>query len=265
MNRSGSTYAGTVVKFPDDYDSEPWAPEVHKYNGMYYMFTTYRSKTTGKRGCTILRANHPLGPFEEITDGHITPADWFCIDGTFYVDNEGQPWMVFTHEEYMKDPDGDGIYTNIGEYAELYAAKLSEDLTHFISDPVYLFKGTDPSWAADNCGLADGPWLYTTEQGSLLMLWTNFDINGYSVGISRSESGLITGPWIHEDKTLSINKLIGDVDLPNGGQQGGGHPSTFRDTDGQLYLCIHTPNCHPGEEIVFIKICERNDTLVWDP
>ena len=32
---------GNVVEIPADANGDYWAPEVHKYNGAYYMFTTY--------------------------------------------------------------------------------------------------------------------------------------------------------------------------------------------------------------------------------
>ena len=63
-----------LVVVPSDCGGDKWAPEVHKYNGKYYMFTTYRSLTTDRRGCTILKSDSPEGPFVEITNGHITPA-----------------------------------------------------------------------------------------------------------------------------------------------------------------------------------------------
>ena len=47
----------------------------------------------------------------------------------------------------------------------------------------------------------------------------------------------------------------------------GGHGILFRDTDGRMYLSIHSPN-NPSdgrrETPVFIPIREAGDTLVWD-
>ena len=44
-----------------------WAPECHYYNGSFYLFATYRSKTTGYRGTSVFKANSPVGPFTEIS------------------------------------------------------------------------------------------------------------------------------------------------------------------------------------------------------
>lgn len=67
-------YEGELVTVPTNCARDNWAPEVHAYRGAYYMFTTYQSAVTGRHGCTVLRADSPLGPFVEITDGTVTPA-----------------------------------------------------------------------------------------------------------------------------------------------------------------------------------------------
>ena len=92
-------------------DRNYWAPEVHKYNGAYYMFTTYRSSVTGHRGCTIMKSDSPEGPFVPISKnsngepGHPTPDDLYTIDATLYVDREGQPWMVYSKEWMTVDAE----------------------------------------------------------------------------------------------------------------------------------------------------------------
>ncbi len=224
-----------------------WAPEVHKYNGAYYMFTTYLNAKTNHRGCTIMKSNSPEGPFVEITGGHITPSDWDAIDGTLYVDPDGQPWMVFVHE-WTSMPDG------VGSFA---AAKLSDDLTHFISEPIELFKANEPSWAIQ--GITDGCWIYTTQEGELLMLWSNFDAHGYVVAVARSSNGRLDGEWIHEEKLLYSKYMTGTYD--------GGHAMIFTDADGQMYLAFHSPNTATDdrkERPVFLAIKEEDGKLVWD-
>ncbi len=238
----------SVVQDPANCEGDRWAPEVHKYNGAFYMFTTYRSSETGHRGCTILKSDSPLGPFVEITkDGHITPHDWDSIDGTLYIDRDGTPWMVFVHEWTCTD---DGV-------GRMAYAKLSDDLTEFVTEPVEMFRADEPSWSTG--GVTDGCWMYRTEAGSLLMIWSNWDKYGYCVGIARSESGEIEGPWVQEDKVLYSKSMLGQYD--------GGHGMIFTHTDGQKYLSIHSPNNAQGdrkEMPVFIPIKEENDTLVWD-
>ena len=235
-----------VVK-PAEYKDCKWAPEVHKYNGKYYMFTTYLSSKTGRRGCTILKSDSPEGPFLEITNGHITPAEWDSIDGTFYVDEENQPWMVFVHEWVSTDD-------KVGRMA---AAKLSEDLTHFISEPIELFRADEPKWAKADIKITDGCFMYRTKDNELLMLWSNFCELGYCVAIARSDNGKIDGKWLHDEKLLFSKEIFGEYD--------GGHGMIFTDFDGQMYLSLHSPNAPVGdrkEKPVLIPVCEENGTIV---
>ena len=245
--KTGWTDIGVVAKDPANVAGDRWAPEVHYYNGAYYMFTTYRSSVNDEhRGCTIMKSDSPEGPFVEITNGHITPSDWDAIDGTFYVDEDGQPWMIFVHE-WTSTED------SIGRMA---AAKLSDDLTHFISEPIELFRADDPAWSKN--GVTDGCWMYKCETGELLMIWSNWDSGGYCVGIARSDNGRVDGKWT-QDKTLLYSKAMT-------GTWDGGHGMIFT-ADGQMYLSVHSPNSGTDsrkEKPVFIPIKERDGTLVWD-
>ncbi len=239
----------SCVKTPDDYAGDPWAPEVHKYNGKFYMFTTYRSTKNDRRGCAIFVSDTPEGPFTLHSDGHITPSDWDAIDGTFYVDEEGQPWMVFVHE-WTSTSDGIGT---------MACAKLSDDLTHFISEPVELFGARDAEWVSSSSVVTDGCYMYMTEKGELLMIWSNWDPYGYAVGIARSTSGNILGPWTQDEFTLYSKEYTDQYD--------GGHGMLFKDEEGQLWMSIHSPNDSAVgrlETPVFVPIIEEYGTIYWD-
>ena len=212
-------YLGMVAEIPADAETNYWAPEVHRYKDAYYMFTTYKSRKTGHRGCTVMKSDSPEGPFVEISDGHVTPTDWDSIDGTLYVDRDGQPWMVFVHEWTSTD---DGI-------GRMAAAKLSDDLSSFVSEPVELFRADDPAWT--NQAVTDGCYLYDCADGTLLMIWSNFEDAGYCVGIARSDNGRVDGSWSQDTRLLYSKNLTGTYD--------GGHGMIFEDTDGQLYLSIN--------------------------
>ena len=241
---------GEVVRLknPADVGENHWAPEVHKYKGAYYMITTYNSLSRGRRGCTVLKSDSPEGPFVEISDGPVTPVDWDAIDGTLYVDSEGQPWMVFVHE-WVCMPEDNGSFA---------AAKMSEDLTHFISEPFELFKAKEPAWAV--MGITDGCWMYTTKSGDLLMTWSNFSEEGYVVALARSSNGRLDGKWNHEE-------LIYCRSMTAENRYDGGHGMIFTDRNGQMFLSFHSPNGAMGERRetpVFLAIREENNTLVWD-
>ncbi len=244
---SGWDEGKKIVEVPTDFEADDWAPEVHRYNGAYYMFTTYRSTETHRRGCAIFKAEHPYGPFKLHSNGHVTPRDWSCIDGTLHIDSDGQPWMVFVNEHTHTDD-------HIGRFA---AARLSEDLTRFISEPFELFRADSFEWT--DRAVTDGCFTYTTKSGSLLMLWSNFipDKGGYATALVRSDNGRLDGNWSHE-RLLFSRQLTGEYD--------GGH-GMFFELDGQLWLSIHSPNNpQPNSERmempIFVRVKEENDTVV---
>ncbi len=233
-----------VYQKPDDAQKQLWAPEVHKYNGMYYMLCSYFSSNTQHRGSAVFQAPSPMGPFIEISNGHITPHDKDCIDATLYVDNNGQPWLIFVHEWTCTD---DGI-------GRMDAAKLSDDLTHLISDPVELFRADSPAWTKQ-C-ITDGCFAHTLSDGKIVMLWSNNDTDGYCIGVAHSKCGNIDGEWEQEHAPLYKRGVIDHHD--------GGHGMIFADQDGKQYICCHSPNT-PCEECrertVFILIEEQNGTV----
>ncbi len=197
-----------------------WAPECHAYGGAFYLFATYSSRTTGHRGVSIFRADDPLGPFEEITDGHATPHERDCIDGTLYVSDAGQPYMVYV-EEWTSTDDGVG---------RMAAAPLCADLTRFAGEPKELFRADDPTWKPHK--VTDGPFLYKSRTGKLLMLWSNGSPDGYCVALASAKS--ITGRWRQQHARLFTKDRRHVFD--------GGHGMLVCDLNGQLTLCIHAPN-----------------------
>lgn len=48
------------------------------------------------------------------------------------------------------------------------------------------------------------------------MLWSNFNADGYCVGIARSEDGTITGKWVQEKPPSILKKsqefMMGDME-----------------------------------------------------
>lgn len=235
-----------IVDVPSDCTDNKWAPEVHKYKGGYYMFTTYKSAKTGKRGCTILKSDSPEGKFCEITNGIFTPVEWDSIDATFYVDEDGQPWSIFVHEWVSTDD-------NVGR---MCAVKLSDDLTHTISEPKELFRADSPSWTK-HC-VTDGCFMHKCKNGELIMLWSNFAPDGYAVGTARSDNRSPDGNWSHDDELLFSRTIDGKYD--------GGHGMLFNAPDGQMYLSIHSPNKpepgRPHETPIFIPVKEENGRIL---
>ncbi|MCI3923927.1 glycoside hydrolase family 43 protein [Paenibacillus sp. TRM 82003] len=223
-------------------DTNYWAPEVHAYRGKYYMFATFKTEGV-RRGTQILIADHPIGPFRPHSDGPVTPRDWECLDGTLFVDDAGQPWMVFCHE-WVQISDG-----------TVEAIRLSETLDRAVGEPKTLFAASSAAWvepvksAKHGDGfVTDGPFLRRGRDGSLLMLWSSFKGGQYAQAIARSTSGGVEGPWVQEAAPLF--------------ESDGGHGMIFETFEGKLKLALHTPNKSPNERPIFIDLAEESGRLV---
>ncbi len=218
-----------------------WAPEVHFYRGKFYLFTSVFSSATGHRSISVYRADSPLGPFSDIANGCVGMPGWDCIDGTLFVE-KGQPWLVFVHE-WTSMSDGNGA---------MCAARLSDDLTRLVSEPVTLFRAREQPSA--RTGVTDGPFLYRTAGGKLLMTWSNYGKQDYFIAKAVSDSGELTGPWRQEGLLYERGR---------DGRGDGGHGMLFFTKEGRLMMAFHSPNDHPNERLVLRELEERNDTLEW--
>lgn len=247
----------TVMRIPDDngLTGTVWAPEVHRYNGRYYLFATINSDIAWKkrkegwpdytwRGTQIFHADSPEGPFVPFSRFTTTPTDWMALDGTLWVE-EGRPYMVFCHE-WVQTEDG-----------TMEVVELSPDLSAMASQPRTLFCGSAPDWSTGiehASGLpkgyiTDGCFLYRTKTGKLLMIWSSFSNGDYAIGIAESVTGSVIGPWRQQDKPLFVKN--------------GGHGMIFRTLDGALKLALHQPNSPLGAERAKIfEIEDAGDTLV---
>ncbi len=214
-------------------DRNFWAPEVHYYNGKFFMFASFFAE--GRNRCTqILAADCPTGPFE-VWSEPITPADWMCLDGTFLVEN-GKPYMVFCHE-----------HLQIGT-GTICAIELSADLRKPVGEAVTLFGADEAPWVTYDKSdivngkpriVTDGPFMYK-DGDELTMFWASFRNHSYAEGIAVSQSGSVFGPW------KQLEEPLFDKD--------GGHGMLFRDFDGNMIFTLHSPNDNPKERPVFFRI-----------
>ncbi len=219
-------------------DHHYWAPEVYEWEGRFYMFASFKAEGVS-RVTGVLVADQPEGPFE-LWCRSLTPPDWECLDGTLYVDDQGDPWMIFC-KEWVQVEDG-----------EMYAVRLKPDLKGTIGKPDLLFKASEAPWSVGggeqrNRYVTDGPFLYRMQNDELVMMWSTSGQDGYTLGLARSLSGKPQGPWKQDDKPLFANN--------------GGHGMLFRTFEGQLCLTIHAPNNHPKERPVIFRMQEKQGQL----
>jgi len=223
-----------------------WAPEVHQFNGRFYMFATFIADGH-KRATQILSADKVTGPYTPHADHPVTPEHWQCLDGTLHVDEDGTPWIIFCHE-CVQIHDG-----------SICSMKLTPDLKEAAARPIFLFNASEAQWVKPHSGpetdptlrfktyVTDGPFLYRMNDGTLLMLWSSIGSKGYAMGVSRSESGHLLGPWHHDPNPIWA--------------EDGCHGMIFKTVEGQLMLTFHSPNKTPNERAVFIEIEEADGRL----
>ena len=216
-------------------DRSFWAPEVYAYQGRYFMFASFKAEGVC-RGTQILVADTPLGPFLPVSEKPVTPPDWECLDGTFFVSDDNKPWMVFSHE-----------WVQVGD-GEICAIPLSADLSCTVGEPILLFSASQAPWVklliskGRKGYVTDGPWLHRLPNGELLLLWSSHGVEGYVVGVARSSSGKLSGPWQQDQVPLYSNN--------------GGHCMTFRDFEGNVWVSLHHPDEFPLERPRFIPLME---------
>lgn len=222
-----------VFTLPEDSwaNDGAWAPEVHRWKGRWYLFSTFYNdglKLPGQNGrqpvrrSTLLASSATLGGPYRLERGGAPNVDAarMTLDGSLHVDRSGKPWMVYAHEWVQV---GDGT---------IEAVPLDNTLA-VAGPPRLLFRASEAPWAkrADPADMkdgnvTDGPELFRTRTGTLLMLWSSYDRRGYVQSLARSKSGEVSGPW---------------EQLPPLVRGDSGHGMLFRTFEGKLTMVLHRP------------------------
>jgi GH43 family beta-xylosidase len=225
-----------------------WAPEMHIYQGKYYLFLTFNTRNNFveqwrdwlprvTRGSQVLVADSPTGPFKSFDNRSTLPTDMMTLDGTLWVENE-IPYMVYCHE-WVQIKDGTIEYI-----------RLSDDLSETTGEPMHILNGSDAAWSLvmdKYYGyITDGPYLYTSKSGKLFMIWSSVSHTNYTVGLAISESGKLAGPWRQQDTPLF--------------RDDGGHGMLFKTFDGRLMMVLHAPNNRQAQPRIF-EMEDSGETL----
>lgn len=208
-----------------------WAPEVHAWKGKWYLFTTFHdsaaplgrngARATYRRGTVLAVADRIDGPYTLVRGGEpIAPKELMTLDGSLYVDPKGKPWLVYAHEWWQ---------TTVGT---MEAIPLTDELAA-AGPPRVLFRANEAAWVVgqkqpdgDTVYVTDGPELYRSKTGKLLMLWSSYGKKGYVEAQARSTSGGLEGPW------EQLGTLV---------ERDSGHGMLFHSFEGKLMMIVHRP------------------------
>jgi len=209
-----------------------WAAELHEYKGKFYYFATFTNQAVmidtvkgtpiERRASHILVSDQPGGPYVPMKDPTYLPADKPTLDGTFWVDTDGKPYMVYCYE-WLQNWNG-----------TMEKIELEPDLSGSIGESKLLFRASDSPWSRekDEDGtiqpnkVTDGPYLFRTGSGRLGMIWTSWIYDVYTQGVAYSESGTLDGPWVHEKEPITPPNF--------------GHGMLFRTLDGKWLMSVHS-------------------------
>lgn len=210
---------------------EIWAAELHEYKGKYYYFATFtndavkidtvKGTVIPRRASHILVSDNPDGPYKPMKDATYLPASMPTLDGTFWVDKNGKPYMIYCHE-WLQNWNG-----------TVEKIELKPDLSGSIGKGKILFRSSDSPWSREKMGdkvlpnrVTDGPWLFRTGTGRLGMIWTSWVFGDYTQGVAYSESGTLDGPWVQEKDPITPPNF--------------GHGMLFQTFDGKWLMSVHS-------------------------
>lgn len=209
-----------------------WAAEIHAFKNKYYYFATFtnravfidsvRGNKIERRASHVLVSDKPDGPFVPMADSIYLPANKPTLDGTFWVDKDKKPYMVYCYE-WLQNWDG-----------TIEKIQLKPDLSGPAGEAKLLFRASEAPWSRekDETGkdkpnkVTDGPYLFTTGSGRLGMIWTSWIYDVYTQGVAYSKSGTLDGPWIQEKEPITPPNF--------------GHGMLFKSFEGRMLMSIHS-------------------------
>ncbi len=201
-----------------------WAPELHSYNGKYYLILSVYREDIG-RGSIIFVSDSLREKFVPLTGEYITPKEWGCLDASLFVWKD-KPYLFFSYE--WTTPEGDG---------SIYVAELSCDLKQIVGEPKRIVNGKDCGFSREiESGgyrgyVAEGPYA-VDEKGKIALYWSTFMQTGYSVAKNIADDIF---------STYEFEEIIFAQD--------GGHCMVFTDLQGKPQLTLHQPNVSPNERM----------------
>ncbi len=173
-------------------DDRAWAPQCVERNGKFYFYVPLHSKLTGGMAIGVAVGHSPTGPFKDALGVPLFDnGSWDNIDPTVFIDNDGQAYIYWGHEE-------------------IHYAKLNEDMISFDGE-VKVIDQTEESFGAPSPRLredgkkykdvyTEGPWIMRHGKKYYLL----YAAGGVPEHIAYSMSDNPMGPWKYMGEIMPL-------------------------------------------------------------
>lgn len=224
-----------------------WAPEVHEYNGKFYLFFCGRDSNKIFHG-SVAVCDTPDGTFKPITDTPLLNFSYSVIDLSFFEDDDGKTYIF-----YSKDCSTNKIGSK--KVSQSFGIEVSNDFTKLIGEPVLCSEPTQ-AWetVSGNTIWNEGPVVFKRNGTYYLLFSANYyQSKDYAVGYCTSDTvlGLYDKP-----KDSCILKGNGETIT------GSGHCNLLFLGD-EIYLTYHShtvpPNTDGGRSLYIDKLIIEAD------
>ncbi len=198
-----------------------WAPEMHKYNGKYYLFHSAEEKVT------VAVSDSPLGPFKNpekkpfFKEGN--------IDNSFFLDDDGTPYMLYAH-----------FYAG----NEVWICELEKDLMHAKPETQRKLIRAQEEWEMNRANprfakwsIAEGPCL-VKKDGLYWLTYSSHHVIDPAYNVCLATATNVKGPYVKQGK--------GPILAPRGKLECTGHHSLFKDKSGNWKIVFHARDLGKG-------------------
>ena len=267
-----------------------WAPEVYEYKGRFYMFYSAQWKDNPHKELENFRigvavADHPAGPFIDISSKPVFDPGYPVIDANVLFDKNGKVYLYYSRCCYKHPVESEvaawakqkGWFDTIEE-SWVYGVELKPDFSGVKGEPVMLLRppvkmdDKQAEWESRsvtskevNRRWTEGSVAFKKGDTYYMMYSANyFGGRNYAVGYATSKSPL--GPF-----TKAANNPVLQKNVEKGGVvTGTGHNSITYSPDGREMLCVYhaRTNATGDKRVVFIdrmKILKDGKLVVEGP
>ena len=228
-----------------------WAPEVHKYNGKFYLFFGGSDSKGILRGGVAV-SDTPDGTFTPIGKEPLLNFSYSIIDQNLFVDDDGRTYIFYSKDCSTNKINGKGV-------SQIYGVEVSNDFTRLIGEPV-LIATPEYSWEMQSGSTTwnEGPAVFKQNGKYYLLYSANlYSKAKYSIGYAVSDTVLAK-----YNKSPNSCIVKGNDDTITGT----GHCNILKFED-EIYLVYHAhtvpPNTDKGRSLYIDKLIVSDDGTLY--